>query len=113
MAKHQSLATPASATDISGPRDHEWRAGLKAAASIFRGAIRESGLGPIPKSAKAYYFGVSDLGDTVRNDEQSAQLRDLEASLLKALASEYSSDAHARLLVLLEEVRAKIRDIRA
>ena len=116
MAKQQSFAAPAAPTDVSGSSERDgnaWRTGLKAAASIFRGAIRGAGLAPVPKSAKAYYVGVPDVHDTVRNSEQSAYLRDVEASLLKALASEYSSDGSARLLVLLEEVRARIRNIRA
>ncbi len=66
MAKQQLFAAPATPTDASGSRERDtshWRTGLKAAASILRGAIRYAGLRPIPKSAMAYYSGVSDVGD--------------------------------------------------
>ncbi len=66
MAKQQPFAAPATPTDVIGSREQDilhWRSGLKAAASILRCAIRDTGLGPIPKSATAYYSGVSDLVD--------------------------------------------------
>ncbi len=115
MAKQQPFAAPATPTDVIGSRELDilhWRSGLKAAASILRGAIRYARLGSIPKSAMAYYSGVSDVGGTAWNNEQSAHLREVEASLLKGLASESSSDASARLLLSLKEVQANIRDFR-
>lgn len=115
MAKQPSLATPTPPAYVPGshgPDTSSWRTGLKAAASILRGAIRETGFGAIPKRATAYYFGLSDVGDT-SHAEQWAHLQEVEASLLKALESERSSDACARLLVLLEEVQNKIKSIRA
>lgn len=115
MAKQPSLATPTPSAHLPGSREpgtNTWRTGLKTAASVLRGAIRDSDFGLIPKRATAYYLGVSDIGEASRNEEW-AHLQEVEASLLKALESERSSDAATRLLVLLDEVRTKIKNSRS
>ncbi len=98
MAKDHSLASPPDVPGSGQRHISHWRSGFKTAVSIFCGAVRDAGLGGIPKSAKAYYVGVSDLGDADLNHERRAHLSEVEASV-KVQAPEYSSDGSARLLV--------------